>query len=174
MRRPPAKLALVFILVSLAFVSHPPRCLRALFGAMARQIGVQAPPAGALQQPVFAGIIEPILREHCVVCHGVEKQKADLRLDTFEALLRGGQNGPVIQAGRARDSLLIQRLLVPLEADGRMPPEDQPQPAAEEILVLQWWVNAGAPANETIQDLKSKPDLRRLVEVVSKPPAPTR
>jgi uncharacterized membrane protein len=174
MTRPRARLALVCILVSLAFVSHPPRCLRSLFGAMARQTGVQAPPASALQQPVFAGIIEPILRQHCVACHGAEKQKADLRLDTFEALLRGGQNGPVIQAGRATDSPLIQRLLVPLEADGRMPPEDQPQPTAEEIAVLQWWVNAGAPANEKIQELKSKPELRRLVEVVSKPTAPAR
>src|SRR5258708_38573025 len=32
-----------------------------------------------LQQPVFEGIIKPILEEHCVSCHGTQKHKADLR-----------------------------------------------------------------------------------------------
>jgi hypothetical protein len=126
-------------------------------------------PCPPLQQPVFAGIIEPILRERCVACHGAEKHKGDLRLDTMEELLRGGQDGLVIKPGHADDSPLIQCLLSPVEADGHMPPEEQPQATTREIALLVWWINAGAPAEQKVCELKPEPEVRRLIGVVSNP-----
>jgi uncharacterized membrane protein len=149
---------------------YAPQPVRAMLGlSTTERTTVKAgwPP---MQMPVFAGVVEPILRERCSACHGPDKQKAELRLDTLEGLLRGGQDGPVIKAGLAKDSPLIQCMLSPLDADGHMPPEDDPQPTAEEISLLEWWINDGAPASTKVIDLKPKPEIQRLLELVSRRP----
>jgi uncharacterized membrane protein len=125
------------------------------------------PPAAArMQQPVFEGVIEPILRRRCLDCHGAEKHRSQLRLDSLEACLQGGKNGPIIKPHQAKESPLIQRLLIFPDADGHMPPEDQQQPTAEEIALLEWWINAGAPATTKIRDLTLTPELRDCLKVV--------
>ena len=121
-----------------------------------------------MQQPVFAGIVEPILQQHCSECHGAEKHKGDLRLDTLDGLLRGGEDGPVIKAGRANKSPLVQCMVSAVDVDGHMPPEDQPQPSREEIALIEWWINKGAPGSAKVIDLKPDPGIQRLLEGVSK------
>ncbi len=128
----------------------------------------RSPGKPSLDQPVFAAVIEPILQQRCVACHGPEKHKADLRLDTLEALLKGGQNGPVIKTGQPEESPLLQRILLPADHDGHMPPEDQPQATPQEIALLNWWINAGAPGNQKIADLRPAPKIWDLLEVVSR------
>jgi len=121
-----------------------------------------------IQQPVFAGIIQPILQERCVACHGPEKHKADLRLDSFAELLRGGQNGAVIKPGLAKDSFLLERMLLPLSADGHMPPEDQPQPTTQEVAVLEWWLKTGAPETKKVAELNPGLEIREMLESISR------
>jgi hypothetical protein len=124
------------------------------------------------QPSVFVSVIEPILRNKCYSCHGPEKHKADLRLDAIDMLLKGGLDGPIIKAGRAQDSALISRLLVPLDGDGRMPPDGSPQLSEQEIDILEWWVNAGAPFVQSPGELGASPKVRHLLEaMVSKPMA---
>jgi len=112
---------------------------------------------------VFSDVIQPILNSQCVDCHGAQKHKADLRLDDLANLLKGGQDGPVIQPGRAKESSLLQRMLLPLDADGHMPPEGKPQPTLEQIALLQWWLDSGASTNDTFSELQPQP------EIVAKP-----
>jgi hypothetical protein len=70
-----------------------------------------------------------------------------LRVDSLEALQKGGHSGPALVAGSAQDSLLIQRMLLPIEDEDHMPPDGKPQPTPAEITVLQWWIDRGAPAH---------------------------
>ena len=95
--------------------------------------------------------IRPIFRTYCFDCHGATKEKKgklDLRLQRF--LVRGGETGPAIVAGKAPDSLLIQRLRA-----GEMPPGDARVPE-EQIVILERWISLGAPTArpepETIPD----------------------
>ncbi|MFM8214727.1 MAG: c-type cytochrome domain-containing protein, partial [Pirellula sp.] len=44
----------------------------------------------------FENQVRPTLAQHCFPCHGPEKQKADLRLDSLPSILRGGQSGPAV------------------------------------------------------------------------------
>jgi uncharacterized membrane protein len=97
-----------------------------------------------LQRRVFADVVQPILLQRCAACHGPEKQKAELRVDSLEALMKGGKDGPVLVPGNAKDSPLIQRLLLPLVNEDHMPPEGKPQPTPAELTVLEWWINSGA------------------------------
>ena len=103
--------------------------------------------AGPTQGGAFAEVIQPILLQRCSICHGPEKQKADLRVDSLEALLKGGKDGPVLVLGQASQSRMIQRLRLPLNDEDHMPPEGKPQPTAAELALLEWWVDRGAPAS---------------------------
>jgi uncharacterized membrane protein len=112
------------------------------------------------QLPVFAGVVEPIFAKNCVACHGPQKAKGDLRLDTFAAVQKGGKDGSVIAPGMAMQSLLIQRVLLPVSDDDHMPPDGKPPLTAAEIAVLKWWIDAGANETNTLDQLQPPPEIR--------------
>ena len=126
---------------------YAPGPLRSLFQGRAGAPAAHSTSPDPLQQRLFAEVVQPILLQRCSACHGPEKQKAELRVDTLEALLKGGKDGPVLIPGKAKDSRLIQRLLLPLNDEDHMPPESKPQPTPAEITVLEWWIESGAPAD---------------------------
>ena len=111
------------------------------------------------QQPVFAGVIAPLLKNKCGQCHGAEKSKAGLRLDSFGSLQAGSDDGPVLKPGAAAQSSIIQRLLLPADSDDHMPPAGKPQLTTSEIALLKWWVNAGAPKTNTLGRLVPPPEV---------------
>src|SRR5262247_3597983 len=57
------------------------------------------PPASTAQGVTYAKDVKPIFEKSCIKCHGAEKQKGKLRLDTVAAVLKGGEDGQVIQPG---------------------------------------------------------------------------
>lgn len=65
--------------------------------------------------------IKPILTASCIGCHGEEKQKGDLRLDSLEALLKGGENGEIIVSGKSAESPLVIAVSR-LDEETAMPP----------------------------------------------------
>jgi len=87
--------------------------------------------------PDFERQIAPLLKRHCVKCHGPAKQEGKLNLAVPDAIVRGGQSGAVIIPHDAGASPLWQRV----SAD-EMPPE-APLSAVEKRLVREWIV-AGA------------------------------
>jgi hypothetical protein len=104
-------------------------------------------------EPVdFSRDVQPILARHCTMCHGIEKQESDLRLDNGASLLKGGNAGLAIVPGKSSESLLIQAI-TGQSADYKMPPEGD-GPTAEEIAVLTAWIDQGAivPDDSVAQD----------------------
>jgi hypothetical protein len=97
-----------------------------------------------LKRPVkYFGDVHPILVENCVSCHGPQKQKGGLRLDTLEAALAGGASyGAAIVPGRSAESPLVL-FTAHLEPDMEMPPE-KPKLSDEAIAVLRAWIDDGA------------------------------
>src|SRR5262245_31478313 len=69
----------------------------------------------------FESKVRPILVANCMSCHGPEKQKAGLRLDSKPSMLRGGDSGPVVQPGDPDGSRLIE--VVRYHEDVKMPPK---------------------------------------------------
>ncbi|MFM7152236.1 MAG: DUF1549 domain-containing protein, partial [Gemmataceae bacterium] len=86
--------------------------------------------------------VRGILEKHCYSCHGKEKQRASLRVDSLKALREGGNSGPALVPGRSADSLVIKAVL---ELDGAkiMPPKG-PRLTAGEVAILRRWIDAGA------------------------------
>ncbi|MGE3311583.1 MAG: DUF1553 domain-containing protein [Limisphaerales bacterium] len=99
-------------------------------------------PTGSADDPSFLERVQPLLQSRCVSCHGPEKQKGALRLDSREATLAGGDLGPAVIPGKPEESLLFQAVLH-ARADLEMPPKDKL--SAPEIDLLGRWIRAGAP-----------------------------
>src|SRR5262245_14444280 len=89
--------------------------------------------------------IKPILKKHCVGCHGSEKQKSGLRLDTVAFARRGGDSGAAIEPGKSADSLLIQAI-TGAEGVTAMPPKDEAPLSKDQIALLKLWIDRGAGA----------------------------
>ena len=89
----------------------------------------------------FENEVRPILHDRCVECHGPEKQKAGLRLDSLASALGGGDSGPALIQGDTGTSLMIQAIQYQ-DPDMEMPPK-QKLPASE-IETLSKWVESGA------------------------------
>jgi uncharacterized membrane protein len=140
-----------------------PGPLRALLGAGGRPAAAPQVTSDLTQRPVFKDVIQPILERRCSVCHGPEKHKGNLSMESYEALVKGGKDGPVLIAGKAFDSPMIHRLFLPLNDDDHMPPDGKPQPTLAEIAALEWWIDNGAPADKTVGDLKPGPEIQRIL-----------
>ena len=104
-----------------------------------------------------------ILSRRCVECHGSSKQSGKLRLDSVDAMFRGGKSGPAIVAGKSAESRLFER--VRAQGKKRMPPEDEGPPlSAGELKVLQAWIDAGAKANAARTASSARVELGPLPE----------
>jgi hypothetical protein len=90
----------------------------------------------------FLDRVQPLLQSKCVACHGPDKQKSGLRLDSREAVLKGGESGPSILPNKPDQSLLLQAVLHQ-KKDLEMPPKEKL--TTNEIAVLTRWIRDGAP-----------------------------
>ena len=104
---------------------------------------------GAAPDSFYAKQINPIFDSNCVTCHGEGKSKGGLRLDSFDLLMKGGKDGPVIVAGDPGGSLLLQRVTLPSSHKQFMPAEGRPPLRAEEIAWLKAWIQQGASPSST-------------------------
>ncbi|MDZ4847805.1 MAG: PSD1 and planctomycete cytochrome C domain-containing protein [Pirellulaceae bacterium] len=92
----------------------------------------------------FESKVRPILVEHCYECHSLEAGEAngELRVDSRDAMLKGGTRGTVIRASTPDRSLLIQAIEYH-DAEIKMPPEGRiPE---QQISILRKWIEMGAP-----------------------------
>jgi uncharacterized membrane protein len=123
-------------------------------------------PAGGDSKLVFRDLLMPIFEAKCNKCHSEEKSKGDLRMDTYEMIMKGGEAEPgkTIVPGKPDQSLAISRILLPLDDDEHMPPEGKDQMTAEETALLRWWIQEGASATLSAKDAKFPAEVKTLVE----------
>ncbi|TXT30545.1 MAG: hypothetical protein FD138_2269, partial [Planctomycetota bacterium] len=107
----------------------------------AEQPANNSPPT-AEQLRFFETNVRPVLAEHCLKCHGSKKQWAGLRLDSREALLRGGDSGAAIVPGKPNESLLIRAVR---QDDEKLKMPEDGKLADRQIADLVRWVEMGAP-----------------------------
>ena len=102
----------------------------------------------------FEKQIAPIFQQHCVKCHGPEKQKGGLRFDTSSgAMVEGDSGARAIVSSNVEESEIIRRVTSDDDAE-RMPPEGAAVPAEQIALLREWiasgakWPDGGAPAGK--------------------------
>src|SRR5688572_2102013 len=87
--------------------------VRPILALLVLALGAQAQDKAAAPREgieFFEKRIRPILSDRCYKCHSGDKVKADLWLDSREAMLKGGETGPAVVPGDPDKSLLIQAI----------------------------------------------------------------
>ena len=94
----------------------------------------------------FRADVQPLLDEYCYRCHSAQEPRlrGGLKLDTRDALRKGGDSGPALAPGNVKDSLLLQALRyegLQMPPSGKLP--------AHVIADFEQWVAMGAPDPRT-------------------------
>ena len=85
--------------------------------------------------------VYPILESRCGKCHMGSFTSENLNMETYDSLMAGSQNGAVIVAGNAKESLLARKIL-----KGEMPKRGTKLTSAQVQIIIDW-INTGAPNN---------------------------
>lgn len=88
--------------------------------------------------------VQPILAERCVECHGPDKAKEKLRLDSAAFTLKGSKHGAVLTPGKPEAGSLMKMVTLPDGHDDRMPPKGARLSEAQ-VDAIRRWIAAGAP-----------------------------
>jgi uncharacterized membrane protein len=89
----------------------------------------------------FAQDVLPIIESRCANCHGGERTEKSLNLKTYADMMQASENGPVVTAGNATDSKLVELIV-----DQKMPKRG-PKLTPPQVQLISDWVNQGALNN---------------------------
>ncbi len=101
----------------------------------------------------FQRDIQPLLKAHCMKCHGLEDREANLDLRTVALMRRGGKSGPSIEAGAAQRSLLYRKI-----ASRAMPPKGELPLTDEKLELIRRWIDTDASINTSVTPEKVEVD----------------
>lgn len=120
------------------------------------------------EKVTFADHVLPIFRAKCGSCHNASDKRGGLAVDNYGALMAGGSSGDVIEPGDAGNSYLFS--LITHASEPKMPPNAD-KLAANELAIIEKWINLGAPENSGSKvAIKKKPNLAKI-EVTNTRPA---
>jgi len=109
--------------------------------AIATEPAVATEPAAQDVTVSFANDILPIIESRCINCHGGQRTEKELDMKTFDSLMAGSENGPVVTPGDAAHSKFVE-----LVATQKMPKRG-PKLTPPQVQLFTDWVNQGALNN---------------------------
>ena len=92
----------------------------------------------------YATRVQPIFDQKCVLCHNDAKFKGKLRLDSYDHVMLGGKDGPVISPREPGKSEMYRRITLSPDSKNFMPAEGKPSLSPEETKIIEVWIAAGA------------------------------
>ncbi|HXT12427.1 MAG TPA: c-type cytochrome domain-containing protein [Candidatus Angelobacter sp.] len=106
------------------------------------------PPPSTRTGITYQNDIKPIFDETCVKCHHGAKAKGKLHLDSLEGILKGSEDGKVIEPGNSAKSMLVLNVAHLGDKDDFMPPPKNKmglkQLSPEQIGLIRAWIDQGA------------------------------
>ena len=106
------------------------------------------PPVADKKDVTYSQDIKPIFEKSCFSCHGPEKAKGKLRLDSLAAALKGGEDGKVVEPGNSAGSVLVHNIAHLGDPDDYMPPPKNkagiPPLTSQQIGLIRAWIEQGA------------------------------
>jgi len=113
---------------------------------------------------IYETAVAPIFNQKCVSCHGPDKVKGDLRLDSQEHILQGGESGDILTAGFSGDPILLHLIHLPGDHEDHMPPEGKLQLTKNELAILRNWIIKENKFEIQLSELATTDSLVLLVE----------
>ena len=120
--------------------------LSAVIASQAADPDIKKLPAPAAKTGLtYDADIKPMFEKSCFKCHGPEKQKAKLRVDSLAAVKKGGEDGDVLSVGKSEKSRLVHSVARILDEDENMPPEGKGDPLTkDQVALIRAWIDQGA------------------------------
>ncbi len=125
------------------------------------------PIADVQQAVVYKDIVQPILEARCTQCHNASKKKGDLRMDGYDLLVKGGENGKIFVPGKSGESDMVSRCLLPESDDDHMPPKGKPQLTDSQISLISWWIDQGASPDKKVSELTVSDPIKPLLAALT-------
>ena len=117
--------------------------------------------------------IKPLLIEHCANCHNTDLQESGFRVDVGALLIRGGDHGAAVIAGKPNDSLLIKAM----RGTSKIPqmPLDLDPLTTQQIDLIAKWVEQGAqlPDSESVDPSARRPSDHWAFQPIIRPTLPS-
>ncbi len=126
-------------------------------------IVTRKPIANIEEAILYTDIIKPILQANCYDCHGPNKQKAKLRLDLPDYILKGSKDGKIIDSKNVDECAFIKRLFLPLDNKDHMPPKEKPQLSKQDLDLLKWWVSSGSDFTQKVKEINQPATIKPLL-----------
>lgn len=95
------------------------------------------------REDFFESKIRPVLVNSCLRCHGELKSSGELRVDSRDALIKGGESGPAILPGKPEESRLVQAIQRHEDVSA-MPPEKEKALLPDQVAAFVTWIKGGA------------------------------
>ncbi len=143
-----------------------------VFLALSASAAEQAAIPTAAQLEFFEKEVRPVLADHCYKCHGKEKQKSGLRLDSRASILKGGEVGPVVVPGKPETSRLILSINHVKAKDVEPMPNADKKIPAKDIAALTEWVRQGLPWPAETSPVAHDPNKHWAFKTVATPAPP--
>jgi WD40 repeat protein len=101
--------------------------------------------AADVEQKVSYAQVQLVLAKHCLACHDSKQAEGKLVMESYELLMKGGEDGEAIVPGKADQSVLVRQ--IEHKQKPYMPPKKaKDHLSADEIQTIRAWINGGAPA----------------------------
>lgn len=111
---------------------------------------------------IFEDAIHPLFSSKCVACHNNEISQGGLNMSNAVGLFSGGNSGAAIVANDIEKSLAFNRIIRSQYDEKFMPPSGEPM-TYEEIQLIEWWINEGAPLDKSFSQIKANPKIQGLL-----------
>ncbi len=96
----------------------------------------------------FKNDVFPLIKKNCLPCHSEEQMNpSELYMDSYDGIMAGGKHGKPLVRGKAKESLMIQKLEETPPFGDRMPLKAKQPLSDEEMKILIDWINRGAKKN---------------------------
>ena len=126
--------------VPLKYVLTLIACATVAFAAQSKP-AAKAPAAKKPASVTFKDV-QPIFNENCIGCHSGERARAGIDFSTYQGVMNGSDDGPIVKKGAPKHSLLIEALRG-LNGVRQMPPRRDPL-SEDKIALIEKWIATGA------------------------------
>tara|TARA_A100001015_G_scaffold105941_1_gene117604 strand:+ start:478 stop:1881 length:1404 start_codon:yes stop_codon:yes gene_type:complete len=130
-----------------------PNKIKGLLGFELKDNIIEIDPKNYQNVVLYKDVIQPILNQKCVSCHNDKKTKGGLKMNNYDAIMKGGKNGAIVMVNNSVESKMHNRMTLPMEDRYHMPPKSRIQLSREEIELIKIWIDNSASKNALVGDL---------------------
>ena len=130
----------------------PPE-IKSLIGFELKDNIIEIDPKNYQNVVLYKDVVQPILNQKCVSCHNDKKTKGGLKMNNYDAIMKGGKNGAIVMVNNSIESKMHYRMTLPIENRYHMPPKSRTQLSREEIEVIKIWIDNSASKSALVGDL---------------------